>query len=221
MLFMQNDLPAARAELEQAILLDPEAARARYNLGSLLLRSGEVEAARSQFQAVNDIRPGDPEASIALAAIALSENEHEEAIRILEGVLARSPGVPLVLTNLAAIHERTGAWREALECYEESFDPGPPEPSAARNAAWILATGPDESLLDGARAVQLAEYALQRQADNVQVVLAAAYARRGDFEQAVRTQEQAVQRATNAEQRRMLEGLLQLYRARKAYTRAR
>src|SRR5262245_9188510 len=221
MRFMQNDLTAARSDLEQAILLDPNAARARYNLGSLLLRLGEVEAARSQFQAVDDIRSGDPEAAIALAAIASKENRHEEAIRILEGVLARSPGQPLVLTNLAAIYEQTGAWREALECYEKSFDPGPPEASAARNAAWILATGPDESLLDGRRAVRLAEYALQHQADNVQVVLAAAYARQGRFEQAVRAQEQAVQGARNAEERRTFEELLQLYRAGKAYTRPR
>jgi len=221
MRFMQNDLTAARSDLERAIRLDPDAARAHYNLGALLLRLGEVEAARGQFQAVNDIRSGDPEAAVALAAIASRENRPEEAIRILEAVLARSPGLSLVLTNLAAIYERTGAWRKALECYQESFESAPPEASAACAAAWILATGPDESLFDGEQAVQLANRALQLQADNALEVLAAAYARLGDFEQAVRTQEQAVQRARSTEQRRMLEELLQLYRARKPYTRSR
>ncbi len=220
MLFTENDLAAARSEFEQAILLDPIEVRARYNLGALLLKLGEVEAARSQFRAVNDIRPGDPEASIALAVIE-AKNRPEEAIRLLEAVLARSPGQPLALITLAGIYEQTGAWRKALECYEKSFESGLPQANTARDAAWILATGPDESLLDGERAVQLARYAFQHKADYALEVLAAAYARQGDFEQAVRTQEQSVQRAQDAEQRRLLEERLQLYRARRAYTRSR
>jgi tetratricopeptide (TPR) repeat protein len=220
LLFMKNDLAGARAEFEQAIVLDPNALRARYDLGTLLLNLRDVEAARSQFQAVNDIRPGDPEASIALAVIASNEGRSDEAQRLLEGALERSPGLPLALINLAAVHEQRGGWAEALDCYEKSFESGPPIPSAACAAAWILATGPDETLLDGARAVQLAKYALQRQADDAVEVLAAAHARAGDFEQAVLAQEEAVRRA-QGEQKRGQEERLELYRAGKAYTRSR
>ncbi len=221
MLFMRGDLAGARAQFEQAILVEPDAVRARFDLGTLLLNLGEVDAARSQFQAVNDIRPGDPEASIALAVIATSENRPREALELLQGVLRRSPGLPLALTNQAAIHEQLGEWAEALACYDQSFETGQPIPGAACAAAWILATGPDEALLEGERAVQLARYAVQRQADNGLEVLAAAYARTGDFEQAVLAQEQAIQNAPNAEQRRVLEERLELYRAEQAYTRPR
>jgi len=221
MAFGKNELATARLQFEQAIRLDPDAVRARYDLGLMLMNQGEFEAARSQFQAVNDIRPGDPEASIALAVIAMKDHRPGEAIELLEGALRRSPGLPLALINLAAVHEETGEWGKALTCYQESFQSGPPVPNAACAAAWILATGPDESLFDGEEAVQLARYALQRQADNAVEVLAAAYARAGDFEQAVMAQEQAVQRAPNAEQRRMLEERLQLYRAGKPYSRSR
>jgi hypothetical protein len=69
--------------------------------------------------------------------------------------------------------------------------------------------------------VQLARYALDRRADNAVEVLAAAYARAGNFEQAVMAQEQTLQRAPNAEQRRVLAERLELYRAGKAYTRPR
>jgi tetratricopeptide (TPR) repeat protein len=217
----RNDLAGARAHFEQAILLDPETVRARYDLGLILLNQDEFEAARGQFQAVNDIRPGDPEASMALAVLATRDGRLGEAIELLRGVLERSPGLTRALVNLAAVYEQTKEWARALDCYQQAFEAGPPEPNAACAAAWILATGPDESLLDGERAVQLARYALDRRADNAVEVLAAAYARAGDFEQAVLAQEQTLQRAPNAEQRRVLAERLELYRAGKAYTRPR
>ncbi|MSR61465.1 MAG: tetratricopeptide repeat protein [Planctomycetes bacterium] len=215
----KGDVPTARKALERAVALDPSSSRARYDLGTLLLSAGEREAARSQFQAVNDIRPGDPQALIALAAIAMDEKKPEEAIRLLQDALKRLPDFPLALSNLAAAYEQTGQWAKALECYDKAFAAGTPDPDAACAAAWILATGPDEALLDGARALELATYAMQRKAANALEVLAAAQARAGDFAKAVQVQEQAVQVERSAAHKQEQSERLELYRAQKPYTR--
>jgi hypothetical protein len=89
-------------------------------------------------------------------------------------------------------------------------------------AAWIMATGPGESLLDGEEGGALREVrARATRADDALEVLAAAYARAGDFESAALAQEQVGLRAQNADQKRLMEERLQLYRAGKAYTRTR
>jgi tetratricopeptide (TPR) repeat protein len=201
--------------------IEPSSARVRYDLGAVLLGTGERELARAQFQAVNDINPGDPQALVALAIMALEDEQPEQAIALLRSALERRPGFQLALTNLAATYEIVGDFAQALASYEKAFAAGPPTPEAACAAAWILATGPGEELLDGPHAVELALFAVQRQAENALEVLAAAYARAGDFEKAVEVQLEAIQRARAPERKRELEERLELYRAGTPFTRTR
>ncbi len=71
--------------------------------------------------------------------------------------------------------------------------------SAYKNAlAWILATCPDPQYRNGRRAVELAKKTCGRNDviyEDSFVILAAAYAELGDFEEAVRTQTAAIKRA--------------------------
>jgi len=219
--FQRGDLNGARQEYERSIALDPSDARARHDFGTLLLTLGEHDAARQQFQALNDLFPGDPQALLGLAAVAAGKQQPAEAIELLQRALQVKPEWNLALINLGAAYETLGRWGDALKAYERSFQSGVPDPDASCAAAWILATGPDTSLLDGEKAVELATYAAQRQAEGALEVLTAAHARRGDFEHAVTAQEAAVQRARNADRKRELEQRLELYRAQKPYTRPR
>jgi len=217
-----GDTASARQAFERSIQIQPDSARSRYDFGTLLLRLGERDAARGQFQAVNDLNPGDPEALTALAVMALEDKNTSEAIALLERVLERRPNYGLALTNLAAAHERAGDWKRAVECYDRYFESTEelPDPEAAGALAWILATGPDESLLNGVQAVELATYAAQRGVPSALEVLAAAHARAGDFDKAVELQQQAIARARSAEQKAELEARLGLFRTKQAYTRA-
>lgn len=72
-----------------------------------------------------------------------------------------------------------------------------PDSAAAWNArAWLLATSPDAEVRDGAKAVEAAKraMALDPKKGFYPATLAAAYAEAGDFEQAVRCQQEAMQR---------------------------
>jgi tetratricopeptide (TPR) repeat protein len=217
----KGDGARARKEFERALTLDPNSPRARHDFGALFLSLHDYDAAKAQFQALDDIRPGDPQAQLGLAAIALEQERPEEAIERLEALLAHPPELAIARMNLAVAYERTHDWKRALLNYEALFKLGSPDPDAACAAAWIFATGPDETLLDGERAVKLAQYANSRKSANALEVLAAALARAGDYEGAVTAEEQAIAQARSAGEKRQLEERLTLYRAQKPYTRSR
>jgi uncharacterized protein len=82
---------------------------------------------------------------------------------------------------------------EAVKWYRKAADSG--LTNAFNNLAWILATSQDPAVRDGAAAVFYAEKAVaarQRQDAMTLDTLAAAYAELGDFEKAVKTQEEVV-----------------------------
>jgi tetratricopeptide (TPR) repeat protein len=97
--------------------------------------------------------------------------------------------------------EGLGRWSQALEHYVRALRLSPDDPSLLCGAAWILATRPDEAERDARKAVAWAERAWQAtglQDPRVADVLAAAHAAAGQFEQAVRIAEQALQLAAAA-----------------------
>jgi predicted Zn-dependent protease len=74
----------------------------------------------------------------------------------------------------------------------------PANPAIQNSLAWMLATAPQPSLRDGARAVQLATQATQSGGGANPVILrtlAAAYAQAGQFPNAVNTAQKALQLA--------------------------
>ena len=87
-----------------------------------------------------------------------------------------------------------------------------------KNLAWVLATSPDASLRDGAKAVELAENAnrLRGPGDPIMgATRAAAYAEAGRFNEARATAEEALQRADetrNAGLIQFLRGQVELFR---------
>ncbi|MEM1229658.1 MAG: tetratricopeptide repeat protein [Pseudomonadota bacterium] len=93
-------------------------------------------------------------------------------------------------------------------------------PGAQNDYAWYLATHPLASLRDGARALSYAQAAVAQNATPGYLdTLAAAYAELGNFELAVRTQKQAIERA-NADAPELVDELkdrLQRFEARKPW----
>ena len=74
----------------------------------------------------------------------------------------------------------------------------PQDAEALNNMAWILATAPDASIRDGAKAVELAESAVAVSGNGqprTLATLAAALAEKGRFADAVKTAERALQLA--------------------------
>jgi Tfp pilus assembly protein PilF len=96
-----------------------------------------------------------------------------------------------------------------------------PQLVAANNSwAWLLATCPDAGVRDGRKAVELARKACEQsdwKSGGLIDTLAAAHAEAGQFQEALRYQEQALQDKTFAENNDNARRRLKLYEDKKAY----
>jgi tetratricopeptide (TPR) repeat protein len=84
--------------------------------------------------------------------------------------------------------------REAAGHYQKALESEPESQLALNNLAWLLAAGPDDSLRDGVRAVDLALKLNRVTHENNPLyvrTLAAAYAEAGQFEKAIETDQRA------------------------------
>ena len=99
-------------------------------------------------------------------------------------------------TILAIALDEEGQSVEAVKHYEKALEISPQSVSALNNLAWLLATGSNASLRNGARAIQLATQADQLSGGTNALVLrtlAAAYAEAGQFEKAIENAKTAMQ----------------------------
>jgi tetratricopeptide (TPR) repeat protein len=123
--------------------------------------------------------------------------------------------------NLAGEYQKQGRYDQALQHYQLAIAADPSKVEPFNNRAMLLAAAPDERYRNGRQAIEDAnkacEMTQQRNPDTFDT-LAAAYAEAGDFAQAVRCEEQAIQLGGgdpafyyDARER------LELYRAHKPY----
>jgi tetratricopeptide (TPR) repeat protein len=214
-----GDLAAAKAHYLAALAIHPKMGGALGNLAVVQVHLGERAEARQRFEELVALEPEGLQGRLGLATLALQENRPAEVVGLLSDVRPGPRGFELAMLNLAEAHERLGEWRAAAESYERSFAGGVNDPTAAAALAWILATGPDPALLDGARALEFAARAAAGGAPNALEVSAAAHARAGDFERAVALQEQLLGSLRDPMQRFLQEQRLKLYRSAEPYTR--
>jgi tetratricopeptide (TPR) repeat protein len=91
-----------------------------------------------------------------------------------------------------------GETREAMDSWQKALEIQPDQVNALVNFAWSLATTPDATLRDGAKAVALAGRASQLSGGGnpaILRILAAAYAEEGNYERAAGTARRAAELA--------------------------
>jgi tetratricopeptide (TPR) repeat protein len=135
-------------------------------------------------------------AHASLADLLMRRGRVNEAIEHSEEALRIRPGDANAQNNLGLALLQTGETKRAVAHLEKALDVDPGHMNAEVNLAWVLATSPDDSLRNGARAVQLAEDVMNRAGHPNAIVLralAAAYAEAGRFNDAVTTAQQAIE----------------------------
>ena len=119
-----------------------------------------------------------------------------EAIEHSEEALRIRPGDANAQNNLGLALLQTGETKRAVAHLEKALEIDPDHMNAEVNLAWVLATSSDDSMRNGARAVQLAEDVANRAGHPNAIVLralAAAYAEVGRFNDAIATAQQAIE----------------------------
>ena len=183
------------AQYRKALETKPDFGEARYSLGKALLRKGDFDQAMDCFQKAGATSPDPLTRWLNLGSELLQKGDLDEAIVCYRQAIKIAPRSADASANLGVAFFERGELKEAIESWQRSLEIKPDQPSVQNNLAWLLATTPDASLRNGAKAVALAEQANRLcGASNAPVLhtLAAAYAEAGRSGDAVATARRAL-----------------------------
>ncbi len=173
-----------------------------------------------------ELDPDDSWAFGQLGVVYLALKQYDQAIDALNRAVEINPNYGWALTNRGVAYARMNQFTMALEDFSRAVEPPIDTTNsqfhvALHCVAWALATLPEDAIRDGRRAIELSTRACELtewQLATYLDTLAAAYAEAGDFDQAVRIQEQALEMDDPIDEDAHLR--LQLYQAKQPYRQA-
>jgi tetratricopeptide (TPR) repeat protein len=115
--------------------LDPQFPSARYNLGRLLLESGDLPRGIAAMQETIRLHPDFPEAHQALGMAYTEQGDFEDAIVHLERALALHPQLTVVRNHLGRLYLAQGRLEEAIQTFRALIAEVPDIPEARHNLA--------------------------------------------------------------------------------------
>jgi tetratricopeptide (TPR) repeat protein len=195
--FLQKgELEQAIVDFQKALATRPHYAEAHYNLGIAFTQKGDVNAAIAQYQQAVEDKPDYAEACYALGNGFLEKGQTDEAIARYQRALKIRPDYPEVLNNIGLALLQRGRPSEAIAHWQKALDFRSDFVDVLNNLAWVLATFPDTSIRNGARAIKLAERARQLSSDINPAILrtlAGACAENGRFGEAIDIAQEGLQ----------------------------
>jgi tetratricopeptide (TPR) repeat protein len=217
----RGSLGEAVAHYRKALGLNPDFPEGFNDLGVALIDGGRTDLGIAQYREALKLEPDFVKAHYNLGNALVKLGQMSEAISEYRKALLIQPRSIDARVNLGLALLQTGRTREAIEAWEQVLAIRPDFPLIENRLAWLLATVPDASLRNGARAVALAEKANRAtgsQDPEILATLAAAYAEAGRFDKATATAQTALALAKsqgNDKFTAALEEELKLFDARK------
>jgi protein O-mannosyl-transferase len=178
--------------------VSPENDVALTGLAMIEVARGQTEDAITHYRHALALRDGNGAAHYGLALALSRQHKIDEAIEHWQKSLEIQPDNMNARNYLGAALAGIGRTREAIEQWQQTLVFDPDNGNAANNLGWILATSPDATLRDGAKAVAYAKRATNVPGGDNPLVyrtLAAAYAESGQFADAISAAEHAKQLA--------------------------
>ncbi len=167
--------------------------------------------------------PKNARAYVNLGVALAEQGQVDEAAVHYRKALEIRPDYADAYYNLGVNLDKRGQVDEAIAHYRKALELRPDFATAQNNLAWVLATCSDASLRNGAKAVELAEQAVQlsnSQDPEFLDTLAAAYAEAGLFSMAMQTARRALDLAVQQNKQVLTESIkakIPLYDARKPF----
>jgi tetratricopeptide (TPR) repeat protein len=195
-----NDLDRALLDTSEAVRIDPENEFAFRLRGAIRLGRGEYDLAIADCDEALRIDPRDPFAFNNRGWARLLKKQDQAAIADFDEAIRLRPNLAIALKNRAQAREAEGRCDLAIADEAALLKIEPDNISALSSHAWHLATHSDAALRDGktavAEATQACELEKWRCAGCLEI-LAAAKAEVGEFDDAVRFEEKAIELRTN------------------------
>ena len=171
----------------------PEALRLR---AIVLVDLENFDEALAMLEKLRERNPNDAQTLLQMAAIYGAEKKYDKAVELYSTLLADHPNEAVILRGRADALLNLGNCAAAIADYEKLMQTSPADPGNLNNLAWVLATAPESSIRNGARALVLAKLACELSAyktDYILSTLAAANAETGNFDEAVKWAKKAAE----------------------------
>ena len=191
----QGDLDRALADFNRSLELNPGLAVAYRNRGELLAATGRTAEAVADYTTALAQLPEDADL-LAMRGEAFHRlGQYDEALADLTQSIELAPHNAVVYAQRGNVHAEQGDYRRAIADFRQALSIDVQSAEAHRSLAWLLATCPDQSYRNPRQALASAERAAQLAAPGDPFVLdslAAAHANAGQFDRAVRYQQEAI-----------------------------
>jgi protein O-mannosyl-transferase len=206
-LMERGQLDDALSYFQSALAIRSRSEHSHYNLslalihdstGNVLARKRRLNDAIAHFRQAIELRPDFPDAHYNLGTALFQKGDLDGAIAQWRTTLSIHPHDAGAHTSLGNALVQKGLLREAVDHYERALQSDPDSILPLNNLAWVMSTGPDDSLRNNEVAVQLATKANQLSKESNPVfirTLAAAYAQAGQFAIAIETAQRASEQA--------------------------
>lgn len=197
----QQQFDRAVEHFQACLDLRPNDADALGNIGNARARQGRLDEALSFFRRALQAAPESARAHYDMGSLLLMTGRLDDAAASFRRALERDADHIPAWNNLAGTYLALGRPDDALHTLREALARAPDDSELRRNLAWILCTTWRADLRDAPEAVRLAQHASAARSDRDPVALntlAAAYARAGRFDDAVRTARRAIALALEA-----------------------
>ena len=216
-----GDTERAAADLKRVLEKHPDHPAALELRGLIAAERNDYPAAIHDFRRLVSQKPDDAVLVGQLGMLYLAAKQPRQAIKRF------SRSIELDDKNFASWRGRSdaeisiGDHQAALVDLEQALTLEPNDSGVLNNLAWLLATSPDDAIRDGKRAIELARKACEEttwKQPHIISTLAAGYAETGDFAEAKKYSQQAVDSEDSSpEVKKQLEGELASYGAEKPW----
>ena len=218
---IQGDNIAALAGFNKAIALNPKFSDAYFNRGEIYFRTNQYDQALLDYNQVIQIKPEDSAVYSARAHTLYAMGKTEDALADYTKAMELSPNSVDAITEYADTCQSLGKWKDAAIAYQQAIQLDGQNTRTLQNAAWMMATCPDEFYRNGKTAVATAQRTVRTASSGPTAqtldVLAAAQAAAGDFTSAQNTVAEALRTTTDPVLRNELMMRGKLYERKRGY----
>lgn len=224
----QNKVQEAIGELQRYLSIDPGRAEVHAILGRLYFANRKFPLAARHLLAAYELRPNVPYLAGDLGYLYLSSGEIKLGRKFLRLANRLQPSEGNIIRHLAEAEFVNGNFLTAAQLLDRSIEMNPGKRRPKELMAWLLATSPFEENRDGDQGRKIMEPLVTMVGDRSPATLeiyAACYAESGDFENAIKHQQNAIEliragKALESYSQQQNDGMasrLELYRRRLPY----